>query len=76
MFKINTFLKFLSCPTAVVSKSPARRESSAGVTSPSDEKHSRETERLNKQISRYREIIEEQELLIQVNTLLHVFLLL
>jgi len=48
------------------SKSPARRESTASVKTANDEKHSRETEKLNKQINRYREIIEQQEILIQV----------
>ncbi|KAK2176495.1 hypothetical protein NP493_659g01066 [Ridgeia piscesae] len=47
------------------SKSPARRESTASVKTANDEKHSRETEKLNKQINRYREIIEQQEILIQ-----------
>ena len=57
---------YVSVPHTGGSKSPARRESTANVKTANDEKHSRETEKLNKQINRYREIIEQQEILIQV----------
>lgn len=62
----------LTHTVTVASKSPTRRDPSTSAKSPNDEKHNRETEKLNKQISRYREIIEQQEILIQVTESIHV----